>query len=481
MTPCPSRRRELAELVDGALGVREAERLHAHLVSCPGCQAELASLRQVRDRLRSATPDRAASAALTDRLLSIAGPEAAQPLYARPFDTRPTGVLPSRRRQTRRAVAGAVTMTCLILVGLVGVGWVAAPPTRTPALDPGPVAREEFAAALSSGLLSNPAVTAARATELMGQKTGVPIAPAAPTGPLTEAGARALLERADQVGTAYAGRQVVQVRHLAGFWVAEVDIEVRPGRSTLVTFPDRMGARRSALLPQASPAGVEALAAEYQLLTAPGPQIAGRNSIVVEAHRAGQLAARWWLDAGAGMVLWQETFDSAGTPTMSAGFRSLTVGPMATPRSLPPRLAPRGTTATLALTSTETLRRQGWLCNRQVAGLNLVKVRSDDDDPMVHTVYSDGVVTLSVFQQRGALAGAPAGFVWDPQRRAYRSLGLTTMYSWQSGDSVFTVATDGPAELAERAITELPHAKPVLRTRVDRVLDGWRTLLGVGS
>jgi hypothetical protein len=54
------------------------------------------------------------------------------------------------------------------------------------------------------------------------------------------------------------------------------------------------------------------------------------------------------------------------------------------------------------------------------------------------------------------------------------------MFAWQSSDTVFTVATDGPAEVAERAVAELPHDQPVLRTRVERVVDGWRALTGAG-
>lgn len=482
MTPCPSRRRELAELVDGALGIRETERLNAHLVGCRGCRAEVDSLRHVRTRLRASDPDPATSAALTDRLVSIAGTDAARPLYARPFDLQEPRALPSRRRRTRRVVAGAVTLTWLLLAGLVGVGWAAAPPTDTPALDPGPLAREEFAAVLNLGPLANPAVTAARATEFSEQKTGAVIEPAGPLGSLSPLGARERLEQAVRAPfqTSYAGRQVVQVRHLAGFWMVEADIEVRPGRGTHVTFPDRTGATRSALLPEETPAG-PAILPSHDLLTGPGPTIAGRESVVVEARQDGRVAARWWLDAQSGVTLWQQTYDSAGAVTLSAGFRTLTIGSMAASRTLPPRLAPRGAAAGLALSSAESLGNQGWFWNRRVSGLDLVHVRRDGRDPMVHTAYGDGVATLSVLQQKGALAGAPEGFVWDPEHDAYRSLGMTTMYSWQSGDMVFTVATDGPAELAQRAVAELPHASPVLRTRTDRVLDGWRSLLEMGS
>ncbi|MDO5499526.1 MAG: zf-HC2 domain-containing protein, partial [Propionibacteriaceae bacterium] len=440
MRPCPSRRRDLAELIDGALDLRERERLCEHLATCPGCREEAASLRAVRDRLRRIEPDSPASAALTDRLLSIAGEQADQPLYARPFDPQRPGTLPSPRRRAYRAVAGAMTLTCLLLAGLVGVGWTAAPPTRTQAVDPGPDARLEFTAALGKDPLGNPAVAAARGRYQPERKTRTLIGPGAPSGPLTVDGAHELLLRAAaaQSNTAHAGTQIVQIRHLAGFWLLDAHVVSRPGRGAVVAFPEKAGPRRAVILPVQERVGVETIAATHDLVAGAGPLVAGRPTHVVEAHREGRVAARWWLDAEAGLVLWEQTFDARGEVTMAAGYRSITVGRVAAPRSLPPRLAPRATTANLSLNSTERLRGQGWWCHRQLAGLRLVQVRHDERDPMVHTVYGNGVVTLSVFQQRGALAGAPAGFVWDPERKAYRSLGMTTMYSWQSGDRVFT-------------------------------------------
>lgn len=480
MTACPSRRRELAEMVDGALGLRDLERLNAHLVGCGRCRAEAESLRAIRDRVRGVAAEPHASA-LTDRLLSIAGEDAGQPLWARPFDRGRIGELPSRRRRTRKAVAGAMTLTCLLLAGLVGVGWAAAPPTRTPALDPGPVARSEFAAVQGETALANPAVIAARAAEATEDKTGDLEVPSGPIGVLAPAGAKDWLERADRAASTvpHAGRQAVQVRHLAGFWVTEVEVEVQPGRSTRVTFPNSDRGTRSALVPAGEATGLDRMFADHDVLAAPGPQVAGRGTIVVEARTAGRPTARWWIDTQTALVLWQQTLDETGATTLSAGYRTISVGPNADPTHLPPRLVVRPSTANLTLASAAALQGQGWQCADRLAGLDLVRMRSDRADPMLHTVYGDGIVTLSVLQQKGALAGPPAGFVWDPRVRAYRSLGITTMLAWQSGDTVFTVVTDGPTGLAERAVTELPHQSPVLRSRVDRVVDGWLHLIGV--
>ena len=219
MSPCPSRRRDLADLVDGVLEPRAAERLTAHLVGCPGCQAEVTELRDIRERLRPAEADPSASVALTDRLVSIAGGQATQPLYARPFDQQTPRALPSTRRRARRAVLGAVTLTCVLIAGMVGVGWVAAPATETPALDPGPLARDEFAAMLASTPLANSALTVARARGLATHKTAEIIQPGSWVGALSHVGAQERLEQAERAlsHTSFTGRQVMQVRHLAGY------------------------------------------------------------------------------------------------------------------------------------------------------------------------------------------------------------------------------------------------------------------------
>lgn len=481
MTPCPSRRRELTELTDGALDVRDTERLNAHLVGCRGCREEFASLRRMRDQLRIAGSALGASPALTDRLLSIAGPGADRPLYARPFDRSRGRGLPSRRRRTQRLVAGAMTLTCLVLTGLAGVGWAYAPPPGPPATDPGSVARDEFVAVLGDSVLANPAVNASRAGDAARAKSLSLTGPAPPAGLEVEQDALALLERADDARfrVAYSGTQLVQVRHRAGYWVTEARLEARPGRGIQIDFPDRTGATRSALVSEAGSPDVSVVSHAHELAAAPGSPIAGRPTVVVEARQGGRPNARWWLDTDTGLVLWEERFGSEGEVTVSAGFSTIAVGLVEDPRHLPPRLAARGSTANLSLGAATRLTEKGWQFSDQLAGLPLIRVRGDREHPMLHTVYSDGVTTLSVIQQGGVLAGPPRDFVWDRDQHAYRSLGLTTMYSWQSGDTVFTVATDGSVGIAARAVAELPHDGPPSNTRVGRVVDGWRALMGV--
>ena len=115
---------ELAELrsayVDGALSNADREKLLAHLVGCAACRDEIAELRAVRDLLSRARDQDAPTAPdLSARLVSIAGIEATEPLWTRPFRRAPGGasvVLPSRRRTRRLRVTAAAVATLLSLI-----------------------------------------------------------------------------------------------------------------------------------------------------------------------------------------------------------------------------------------------------------------------------------------------------------------------------------------------------------------------------
>ena len=106
---------DLAELrsafVDGALDNPDRERLLGHLVDCAHCRQDVEDLRAVRALLKqSQTDPRPTPSELSNRLVSIAGPESIAPLWARPFRrTQPllsrTGGLPSHRRIVKLRIA----------------------------------------------------------------------------------------------------------------------------------------------------------------------------------------------------------------------------------------------------------------------------------------------------------------------------------------------------------------------------------------
>jgi hypothetical protein len=96
---------------------------------------------------------------------------------------------------------------------------------------------------------------------------------------------------------------------------------------------------------------------------------------------------------------------------------------------------------------------------------------------VLHLAYSDGLSAVSVFEQRGGLGHAPAGTQWDDQIGAYVRGGAAKIATWQSGTTVFTVVTDGSADLLASAVRALPHQATPPRTTIERVRAGWSRIL----
>lgn len=142
--PCCGRfRGDLSGYVDGTLPPKRVETVQAHLEGCAECAEEAQALAAVCSQLSawrtSLTPDD-----LTERLASIAGEEANQPLY---LSSGP-GELPS----ARRIVARRMVQTCVALLGSAAVVviiavLIAPDPPRLD--DPVRAARDHYTAALS--------------------------------------------------------------------------------------------------------------------------------------------------------------------------------------------------------------------------------------------------------------------------------------------------------------------------------------------
>ena len=76
---------DLSAYIDGALGVREVERVKAHLDVCPGCQQEYQGLQAVQRLLRS-LPDPTPQAGFLDRMHWRLLREASRPARPRWLD-----------------------------------------------------------------------------------------------------------------------------------------------------------------------------------------------------------------------------------------------------------------------------------------------------------------------------------------------------------------------------------------------------------
>jgi negative regulator of sigma E activity len=217
----------------------------------------------------------------------------------------------------------------------------------------------------------------------------------------------------------------------------------------------------------------------YLLTGTQGGTVAGRSATVVAAWRDGKPAARWWLDDQTGIVLWQELYGETGAVDLSFGFTSVVVSPTAQIMDhLPPRLVTPTTTTSLSVSNVTGLAAAGWVCPPELSGMSLVRLRTDRaaDPSVLLLVYSDGVATIGVFEQHGRLGAGPTGS-WDADLQAYAHHGPSQVATWQSGELVFTVVTDGPAEAFARAVVSLPHEHAKSPTTIDRVKEGWVTIL----
>lgn len=86
----------LSALVDGELDGAELDRAHAHLATCEQCRTEAAELRTLKQKLRTLMTGAPAEAAMTSRLVAMAGPGG--PLPPR----RRLRVVPGRARTPSR-------------------------------------------------------------------------------------------------------------------------------------------------------------------------------------------------------------------------------------------------------------------------------------------------------------------------------------------------------------------------------------------
>jgi negative regulator of sigma E activity len=496
---------DLAELrsafVDGALDDTDRERLLSHLVDCANCRRDVEDLRAVRDVLNQTKNEPGPTPSdLSLRLASIAGSQSVAPLWIRPFrriqpsHSSRTGGLPSHRRIVKLWITAATMALGATATAIGAIGYAAAPHLAAIG-DPTGDAQVAFTSSLGQFPLASDALNAvmlADSNSLSASLSSGLEGPSAAAGAtLTAAEAQAMMQRAADAAhsVSYSGRQSFLAHRNGGVIVAHVDVDTYAGQGSQVMVNNQTGQQ---LLEGFTPALISSrvvddelldlLERNYRLSGTRGASVAGRSSTVVMATRDGSnfVAARWWIDDATGIVLWQETYDRNGSVDLSFGFTSLSVSRGdSILEHLPPRLAVPRTSTSLTLSSAAQLNASGWSCVRHLAGLSLVRMSSDRavNPGTVHLVYSDGLTTLSVFEQRGRLTAVPKGSDWDAALRAHVRRRASGVATWQSGELVFTVVTDGSASLLGEAVESLPHDRTTTPTTLDRIKAGWARIL----
>lgn len=493
---------ELAELrsayVDGALRDHDREVLLVHLVGCASCRSEVAELRQIRSLLTSSHADAVAPSDLSCRLVSIAGGQARLPLWSRPFRRTRPGTLPSARRTVRIRTAAATVVLGSVVAAVGATGYAAAPPVELADIhDPSGRAQSDFASVLAQFPLANDSVNAtmmAAAADLALPGTPTLPSPAPATGRRLEtAQALTVLQRAVLTSTevGYRGTQlVVAPRNGTTLW-ARVQVDFAPGQGSQISVASWAGRSvvdgfvAAPVTPRmVDPAMLPLLRENYTFGGAVGSQVSGRPATMVEAVRpdgSGGVVARWWIDDETGLLLWSETYEPGGALVLASGFVSVTIDtePDSFLQHLPPSLTTPVTTASLTLSNADALSSHGWSCSERLLGLSLVRLRADvgDNPGVVHMVYSDGVSTVSIFEERGRLVAPGADSQWDSDLGAHVRTGPSSSATWQSGGTVFTVVTDGPTSMLRDAVRTLPHGEPLAPTTMERVRAGWLRII----
>jgi hypothetical protein len=189
--------------------------------------------------------------------------------------------------------------------------------------------------------------------------------------------------------------------------------------------------------------------------------VAGRHAYIVEARRpGGRAAARLWLDAASALPLRREVYNEDGTTRAASAFVELRL-------ELAPRPVQTPVSAVTADTSLrhrdlDELRGDGWTCPAELAdGLVLYKAQRIGD--AVQLSYSDGVVTVSLFEQRGDLDEENLhGFAAREVDGGvvYSSTGPPAQFTWSVGDRVVTVVADAPSETIDAVLAAMPPREP---------------------
>ena len=455
---------KVSALIDGELQGAARRRALAHARSCELCQRELEQ-----------------TYALKQRLLGLAAAEPPADLFAAlgsvrtvPFDAPDAA---SRTAFGRRALVGAGGLSVALVTLAYAVGG--AEPTGAPVSPPVTEFSAEFAGSTGLEPLSDPAVEALSSTAT-GRNTPLGAAMTQPVNDLPADASgddpRAVHALARAAGApasvAYAG-----VRHVA--WAgtsgeSQITLAVqhtpRQGTSYAVlggagdggdasaTFLARSEASSTGALGSDEP--VDLLVDAYDVSIAGGDTVDGRAATVVVAGQDGQTAARFWIDDATGLLLRRELYDGGRLIRVSE-LSDLDMSSSVFMKHLPPEFeAPVGTQ--LPTDFAPSLNDDGWACppklphDYQLTFLHRLQGTRD----VMHAAYSDGLSTVSVFEERGVLDTTALGSfeqVTAANSSVWLQEGLPTVVVWQAEGTIYTLVTDATPSATAELVASLPH------------------------
>lgn len=193
---------------------------------------------------------------------------------------------------------------------------------------------------------------------------------------------------------------------------------------------------------------------------------------------------RLYVDEATGLVVRRDTFHRDGAPRRVVAFTELEVVELSVSRPEAEQTTHRGPFRAISDDGLDILDRTGWAVPDELPGgfaLRTGYAMPEADGSSLHLVYTDGLYTVSVYEQFGRLArdsvdGAverrvDGGTVWrwpgsEPERVVWSADGLT-----------FTAISDAPVDTVLEAVAGLPGDSPAglggRLTRGLRRVGGW--------
>jgi sigma-E factor negative regulatory protein RseB len=268
----------------------------------------------------------------------------------------------------------------------------------------------------------------------------------------------------------YRGTQIVSFWSETGSSAAMIDVEHVGGRGLLMRVaptPQNPGGAvyddEAGEVPDAIGLGALGLLREQYEAAVEGPgTVAGRPADVVTVHRPGQgTAARFWIDRQTRLPLRREVLDGAGRTIKESAFLEVSVGPVRVApdvlRIAQPMPLMNGVPADAGA-----LRADGWhVPERLQTGMRLIDGRLSGET--LHLTYSDGLSSVSVFQQRGELDSAAVDG-WTRADVGTHAVWVQDAFPrrvvWAGAGTVFTVVADCPQATLDDLVGTLPHGDP---------------------
>ena len=218
-------------------------------------------------------------------------------------------------------------------------------------------------------------------------------------------------------------------------------------------------------------------AAKYGISTGDGPEVAGRPTVLTELRVGGVVRERLFLDQATDLMLRRDQVDESGRVVRSVTFDRIQLSGSATPKK-PDRSVDHQPAAMPAV-------RSPYRAPASLAG-GYERTGMFRRGNAVQVVYSDGVHTLSLFEQSGRLDrstlpdGGEAVRVGSADAVRLEWAGGQVVV-WDAGPSTYTLVGDGDGEDVLAAASSVPWpASLSLWQRVHRACAGIVDAVSVG-